>query len=150
MRYAVLNLSFVAIILVLSAGCSKNNGRDVEQQTSRETDRIEAASSTQHCFRNEYPFDDEPDQRDIEELVVVIDGSHATGDYNWIPVYKDSRLGRFDGTIQNDSISASYEFEQEGQSETAIISITLEKGQAIIKGESPEPGLDSTLARVDC
>jgi len=81
---------------------------------------------------------------------MVVDGTKVTGEYNWIPAYKDKRLGRFQGSIQNDSISARYDFEQEGQSETAAISITLEEGQAIVKGERPELGFDSTLARVEC
>ncbi len=151
MRHAVSNLSFLATILVLSSGCSKNSAGDLEQQASGETDRIEAASSTrEHCFRNEYAFDDEPDQRDIEELIVVVDGSRAVGEYNWKPVYKDSRLGRFDGSVKDDTVNASYEFEQEGQSGTATISIILGEEHAIIKGESPELGLDLTLARAEC
>ncbi len=151
MRHLVSNLSFLATILVLSSGCSKNSAGDLEPQTSGETDRIEATSSRrEHCFRNEYAFDDEPDQRDIEELIVVIDGSRATGEYNWIPAYKDSRLGRFDGSVQDDSVNASYEFEQEGQSGIATVSIILGEEHAIIKGESPELGLDLTLARVEC
>ena len=147
MRYAVLDLSLVGIIFALSVGCSKNDRMDV---SSGEVDRAAVASSGKHCFRNEYPFDDEPDQRDIEELVVIIDGSRTIGEYNWIPAYKDRRIGRFNGSILNNSIDARYEFEQEGQSEIAIISITLEEAHAIIKGKPPEFGLDSTLARVDC
>lgn len=96
MRYEVLNWSFVAQIVFLSAGCLNDDGKSVEQQTPGETDRIEVTPK-RHCFRNVYPFDDQPTQKDILELIIEIDGNHAIGDYNWLPAYKDKRLGRFDG-----------------------------------------------------
>ena len=87
---------------------------------------------------------------DIEELIVVIDGGRATGEYNWMPAFKDARLGRFTGSLHGNTISADYAYEQEGRSATTTISIILEEDQAIVEGGPPELGLNRTLLRAAC
>ena len=81
-----------------------------ETATVAEPAPVEPASSVQHCFRNETVFGED---KDVEELTVTIDGDAATGDYNWLPAFKDQRLGQFSGTVDGDTISATYEFAQE-------------------------------------
>lgn len=149
MRQVVPGLSMPMLIVSLSSACSNLDGRVTERPSLGEAARIPAMTSIQHCFRNEYPFDDS-DTNDIEELTIVVDGDRAAGEYNWRPAYKDKRLGRFSGVIQGNAISASYEFEQEGRLETTAISISIEEGQAIIEGGPPEFGLNQILPRVDC
>ena len=56
--------------------------------------------------------------------------SRAVGDYNWLPAFKDQRLGKFEGQIDGEAISASYEHSQEGQSQVAQILIRRESGVA--------------------
>ena len=87
---------------------------------------------------------------DVEELIVVIDGHRVTGEYNWVPAYKDRRLGRFTGTLHGNTINADYAYQQEGQSATTAISITLEEQQATVKGGPRELGLDRSLRRAAC
>ncbi len=87
---------------------------------------------------------------DVEELIVEISDNHATGQFNWIPAYKDKRLGRFSGSIQDNTINASYDFEQEGLSDTVTITISIEEEKAVVDGGPPELGLNVTLVRAGC
>lgn len=150
MQSQLLDFSFLALFVALTPACSNDDGGGLSQRTSVETKKYSAESVARHCFSNAHAFDDGTGAKDIEELVVVIDGTRAIGEYNWIPAYKDRRLGRFDGLFENGSITARYSFEQEGQSGTTVISIMIAEKHAIVSGEPPELGLDSTLARVDC
>ena len=72
------------------------------------------------------------------------------GDYNWLPAFKDPRLGTFEGNFDGPVISANYKFTQEGRSQTAQIRIRLEPGQAVVEGGLPELGLNATIGQVDC
>ena len=134
------------IILLLSA-CSENDDGATLPPVPESIDQAAAAASAKHCFRNEHAIGD---AKDVEELIVAIDDSAATGEYNWIPAYKDKRLGKFTGTVEGQIVSATYTYEQEGQSADAAITITLDEKQAAVKGGAPELGLNQTLARVDC
>ncbi len=135
-----------AIIFSLAA-CSENGGSVTEPPVPESPDQVVVAASAKHCFRNESPIGD---TKDVEELIVVLTDGSATGEYNWIPAYKDKRLGKFTGIAEGQIVSATYEYEQEGQSANAAITITLEEEQASVKGGAPELGLNQTLARVDC
>ncbi|MGB5164618.1 MAG: hypothetical protein WBN61_05120 [Woeseiaceae bacterium] len=136
-------------LVVAQAGCTASDGG---VGVAREHDAgtaagISDAVQTQHCFRNEHPFQD---TMDIEELIVVLDGGGATGQYNWLPAFKDARLGRFTGSLHGNTISADYAYEQEGQSATIRISIILEDDRAIVEGGPVQLGLNRTLLRAAC
>lgn len=103
--------------------------------------------SVSHCFRNEYS---NGDIRDVEELIINIAGSQATGEYNWIPAFKDRRYGTFDGFFANNTVDATYTFQQEGVEDSTQISILIEENKAIVEGGAPALGLDATLTRSDC
>lgn len=144
----MLLILFVATPLVLSqAGCTASDDGLTGGRSSDTTVGKGDASQSQYCFRNEYPFQD---TMDVEELIVVIDGRRATGEYNWEPAFKDRRLGRFTGSLHGNTISADYAYEQEGRSATTMISITIEEDQAIVEGGPPELGLNRTLLRTAC
>ncbi len=139
----------LAIILSASA-CSKTETTDVNEPattTPEASTDVEVAAPVKHCFRSEFGMDD---IKDVEELTIIIDGEAATGEYNWIPGYKDKRLGSYTGTFADPVISATYEFQQEGQTATAAITITIEDEQVTVEGGAPELGLNTTIARVDC
>jgi hypothetical protein len=87
---------------------------------------------------------------DVQSLTIEIDSDRAVGEYNWLPAFKDRRLGRFEGALDGQSVTASYEYTQEGQSGIATISITLESDHVVVEGGSPELGLDATIEQVDC
>ncbi len=147
----------LAIILAISA-CSKTDKTEApdvsevatttsETPTPETPTEVVAPAPVKHCFRSEFGMDD---IKDVEELTVVLDGDAATGMYNWIPAYKDKRMGNYTGTFADPVISADYEFQQEGQTATAMITITIEDQQVKVEGGAPELGLNTTIARIDC
>jgi hypothetical protein len=148
MQYLVSVAPVVLCMACLLPACS-DGARDSAESQSIDT-QGELTVNDHRCFRNEYAFENQPGQKDVQDLSVVIDGEHATGDYNWRPAFKDKRIGRFDGTFDGRSVTASYEFSQEGQTATSAITILLEADEAVITGERPELGLDATIARVEC
>lgn len=103
--------------------------------------------SARHCFRNEFPIDG---AKDVQELTVVIEGDRASGEYNWLPAFKDRRFGRFSGFMRNGVIEAAYDFRQEGRSDTTSIAIAIEADRALVSGGPPELGLNLVLQRVAC
>ncbi len=106
-----------------------------------------SAGSVQYCFRNEYGTGSD---KDVEELIVNVAGSQATGEYNWLPVFKDRRLGTFEGTFANDTIDARYTYQQEGMQNSAQISILIGDNQAVVTGDEPALGLSAALAQAGC
>ncbi|MEE9330026.1 MAG: hypothetical protein V3V30_07785 [Parvularculaceae bacterium] len=147
----------LAIILALSA-CSKTDKTEApdvsevatttpETTTPETPTKVAVDAPVKHCFWSEFGMDD---IKDVEELTVVLDGDAATGVYNWIPAYKDKRMGNYTGTFADPVISAEYEFQQEGQTATAMITITIEDQQVTVAGGAPELGLNTTIARVEC
>lgn len=81
------------------------------------------SDSNSCCFRNEYPFQGNPEDKDIEELHLEIIGNLVTG---------------------------TYTFSQEGISKTENIEIVLKNSEAVIKGERNELGLDATIKKIRC
>lgn len=133
----------------MTIGCSDRD-RSLERQAVAVTGIVSETAPKRQCYRNEYLFNDDPDQKDVESLTVQFKGDHVVGEYNWLPAFKDKRVGRFEGAFDGQSISASYEFTQEGQLGAAKISIRVGPDQVIVEGESPQLGLNATIARVDC
>ena len=140
----------IVLASLVSLGCS--DGRlHGETKAAPEIERAVAATeTTRYCYRNEYPFEDAPNQKDVQSLTIEISAVRASGEYNWLPAFKDQRVGRFEGTVDGQSIVARYEYTQEGQSGVTTISIRLEPGQAVVEGGSAALGLAATLTRVDC
>jgi uncharacterized protein YecT (DUF1311 family) len=102
------------------------------------------------CYKNEYPFKDNPKDKDIVELNIVLSGNKVTGEYNYLPAFKDQRFGNIEGTIDNNTIKAKYTFEQEGQEDMAAISIKLNDKSAIIEGGDVALGLSDNIAKTNC
>ena len=102
------------------------------------------------CFRNEYPFPDEPGTADVVDLSVMLEGARVTGVYRWLPAFKDRRVGTLEGSVRNDTIAATYTFSQEGSNQSAEITIVLEQLRAVARGGLPALGLGADIARVAC
>jgi len=106
---------------------------------------IATTDSVKHCFRNEYGGGE---NRDVEELLVTILGNQATGEYHWIPAFKDRRFGTFEGTVTDNIVDATYTYTQEDSLESEPISVLIEKEQATFRLGGVN---DKTpLERVDC
>lgn len=146
MRKSVKRLLYASGLCLFSA-CSGDDSSGKLQNSSKRFVPLESTEPTRFCFRNEYSHDG---MYDVEELVIDLDGSSATGDYNWIPAEKDQRWGQFRGSIENGVIEAEYEYEQEGQTSSTSISIVVTPTEATVFGGSVELGLNQTLARAGC
>ncbi len=149
MRHTLSRPLLFLLAASLSPGCSDGD-RSVETPTVDESQPAVATLPTRHCYKNEYPFDGEPNMKDVESLTIEVNGDRAVGEYNWLPAFKDKRIGQFQGTIDDQLVTANYEYTQEGQSAVATISIRLEPSQAVVESERPELGLNATIALVDC
>ncbi len=148
MKICSTTLCLLLSVFLLS-GCS-NNDRPANKQVLTETKPLEANSFRRYCYRNEYPFADQPESKDVLSLTIDINDDRVTGDYNWLPAFKDKRMGRFAGSIEGQLITATYTFTQEGHMDQAAIMIRLDPEQAVVSGGGTELGLRAIIARVTC
>lgn len=83
-------------------------------------------------------------QPDIEQLRLVIDGERLTGEYSWFPWQKDRRVGRLEGRLTSEGTAqVLYRFLQEGQKNTARLTLVFNDREARIRWPPPQPGQDS-------
>jgi hypothetical protein len=139
------NLSLLVIIGSLLINCNNSKPSNTKNSRDQGTD-----TRKNYCYRNEYPFADNPEDKDIIELIIEITGNKVKGTYHWIPAFKDQRKGCIEGTIINNYIVGNYIYIQEGIRDTVNITITLNDEEAIIDGDPPELGLAATVAKIAC
>ena len=71
--------------------------------------------------------------QDTTSIELVIKNNKVTGLMNWMPYEKDSRKGKLQGTIKNDSIQVAWSFMQEGVTDTIILQFKLDNNQLMQK-----------------
>lgn len=111
---------------------------------------IDANETAAYCFRNEYPYQDGSDLKDIEEMELLINGNEVTGTFNWLPAEKDARRGKVEGTNNNGILSLRYLFTQEGQTASAELTATLMDDAIALRSAMPELGLPEKIDKVAC
>lgn len=138
--------------LAMACSCLGLTGCSIPeaQEGNEEEPRVTTSHIEQHCFRNKYPFPDDPENWDIEELFVEIEGGGARGRYSWLPAFKDQRVGDLLGGVEADVVQATYTFAQEGGITAARITITLGEDVATVRGGLPALGLNASIQRIDC
>jgi hypothetical protein len=67
--------------------------------------------------------------QDTTSIELVIKNNKVTGLMNWMPYQKDSRKGKLQGTIKNDSIQVAWSFVQEGITDTIMLQFKLDNNQ---------------------
>lgn len=130
---------FATATLIL-VGCNQQNQATVETASH-------ALENGDYCFKETFS---NGDVTDVQELKFSISGRDVTGEYNWLPQFKDRRVGKFGGTVAGSQINAAYEFSQEGTNASTVITITVEDDKAIIEGGAPELGLGATISKIQC
>ena len=153
MQQAILGISTAIAVTLVSSACSTELRSHDAPAISDEVSPEIAMTSSVLCFRHEVPYQgtpDNPNDMDVEELIVMVEGDRARGEYNWLPAYRGQRLGSFSGSFEDNLITATYDYEQEGQSSATAIVISLEEDQASVEGGPPELGLNRTLPQVEC
>lgn len=125
-----------------------------EGSNMKKESRLEDMASKEKshlCYQNISTFKDNPNNKDVVELKLTISGSSVIGEYNYLPAFKDQRIGQLEGGLEKKNIiKAKYSYEQEGEIGTAQISITLNNDSAIISGGDPALGLTETLTETSC
>lgn len=133
-------------------GC-KNSNENKQNSNARvlnEDNSTEIIITDKLCFKNEYPFQDNPSIKDVLELTLNIEGKNVTGTYNWLPAEKDERKGSLDGVIEDKRITAQYRFLQEGIEDSTKLIILINNQKAEVSGGAPELGLNASISSVDC
>jgi hypothetical protein len=152
MKNKLTNIFLSVLVGFLFIGCKNSNEQkqDSNPKDIKEEKSAENIITDKLCFQNEYPFQENPSMRDVEELTLLIKGEKVTGTYNWLPAQKDQRKGSLTGTIKEKVITAKYRFLQEGIEGTAELRIIINDEKAEITGGDPELGLNATIVKIDC
>jgi hypothetical protein len=79
---------------------------------------------------------------DLEQLRLQLDGPRVAGFYRWLPWQKDRRVGQLEGRLSSEGTAkVIYRFTQEGQAQSAPLTIVFNDRQARIRWEpSPQAG----------
>jgi len=156
----MLKFNFKALLIFLLIGftlsCNKTASVGtlpepvLENSTKKSAAQKEIEIKRSYCFRNETPFNDNPENIDILELKLDVIGSSVTGIYNWLPKFKDRREGTITGSIDENKIQGKYQFTQEGKEETIPIEILLNEDSVIISNDTKGLGIGATISRTNC
>ena len=152
MKKTLRNFAIFLFVGFLYSSCGDSNNKKMNSDEKAEIEEkgLENETDNMLCFRNEFPYQDNPTMKDIVELKLEIKGEKVTGIYNWLPAEKDKREGRLTGDINNKIIEAKYTFRQEGFEDSTELTIYIDSLQAKIKGGAPELGLETTIKKIDC
>lgn len=107
----------------------------------------ERLENSPHCYKQ---VTGQGDNRDITLLTLTQDGKSVTGNYYWLPAFKDRRLGSFEGEKTETGYRVDYTYQQEGVRGESPLFLLLESDQIVIQGGDPALGLAQTLPEVDC
>lgn len=154
MLNVVKNIFVLVLIINLISACKNadpsQENEEVITEVSKEIPDQKTEVLEKMCFKNEFPFKDDPSQKDVQQLTINLEGSRVWGTYQWLPAFKDKREGKFEGTLTDKTISANYRFIQEGKEDAAQITIVLTEDLAIVTGGSPEMGLEAKIEKISC
>ena len=135
-------LFLVAILIIIGCNNSKSPNSN-NQNFSEKKDTLAAVpdlsiTPEKLCFMSETPWKDPSPEfknaADIIRLEITVANKDVFGIYNWIPYAKDSKIGSFVGTIENNKIGAKYVYQQEGGYFAEDIEIELTDTSAVING----------------
>jgi hypothetical protein len=136
-------LCLLCTVLLFFVNCNTKNSEAKKIE-------IEPETAQSLCFRNEYTFPDSTENIDVLELNLTILKDAVSGNYNWLPALKNQRNGFLNGTINENTVKATYHFMQEGVEQTTAITIVLRDDKAIITGDNPTSGLDTEVEKITC
>ena len=124
------NISLILAIAFLAASCN-NTGNKSEANLADTLTDAPARTPNAHalCFLRT----EGNNNQDTTSIELVIKDNKVTGLMNWMPFEKDSRKGKLQGTIKNDTIDAVWSFMQEGMTDTLNLKLTIIDNQLMQK-----------------
>jgi len=135
-------LFFVTILIIIGCNNSKTPNSN-NRYFSEKKDTLAAVPDLSItpvvlCFLSETPWKDPSPEfknaADIIRLEITITNKDVYGIYNWIPYAKDSKIGSFVGTIENNKVKVKYVYQQEGRYFAEDIVIELTDTNAVLNG----------------
>lgn len=132
-------LKILAIITIFLSSCQNAK----QGKTTAETPSISELEG-KRCFLSAV-------NKDTTRVSLQIDGDKISGDMVWIPYQKDKRVGTLMGTKNaNGELELTYNFMQEGMSQTETKIMKIENDILLIKhGDLEDPKNDGNMKYKD-
>jgi hypothetical protein len=132
-------IQILATITIFLASCQNKN----QEKTTTETPSISELEGKK-CFMSAV-------NKDTTRVSIQIDGDKITGDMVWLPYQKDKRIGTLMGTKNaNGELELTYNFMQEGMSQTETKIMKIENDVLLIKhGDLEDPKNDGNMKYKD-
>jgi len=106
-----------------------------------------AVSTPKTCYQK---LTGSGENTDAEVLILNQEGKAFSGEYHWLPAFKDQRLGKFSGESSGQGMRATYTYLQEGSKGSESIQLDKQNDRISISGGAPELGLVASLPAVNC
>lgn len=128
---------FILVVAVIITSC--NSAGDKSEAAALDTLTTARAPRTPNAHALCFLRTDGNNNRDTTSIELVIKDDKITGLMNWMPYQKDSRKGKLQGTIKNDSIQAIWSFMQEGMTDTLNLQFKLQNNNLLQKPLKVDP-----------
>ena len=137
MQKSIINI--LVAITILFSSCQNTK----QEKTTTETPSISELEGKK-CFMSAV-------NKDTTRVSIQIDGDKITGDMVWNPYQKDKRVGTLMGTKNaNGELELTYNFMQEGMSQTETKIMKIENDILLIKhGDLEDPKNDGNMRYKD-
>lgn len=139
--------SCLPLLLAFSLlGCepTEESSPAIEASTTAAATAIPVAKT---CYQN---LTGTGENTDAQVLILNRQDPVMSGEYHWLPAFKDRRLGRFSGEQTEQGIAVVYRYEQEGTKGSENLTLVPQADQIRVSGGAPELGLTADLKQVDC
>ena len=132
------NISLILVIAFIVASCN-NTGNKNEAALIDTLADSSSIPRTPNAHALCFLRIDGNNNQDTTSIELVIKDNKVTGLMNWMPYQKDSRKGKLQGTIKNDSIQAVWSFMQEGMTDTINVQFKLQNNNLLQKPLKVDP-----------
>jgi hypothetical protein len=125
-------LKFILAIAVIITSCNASGDKSEDASLGAlnpaQTPRTPNAHAL--CFLR---TEGTTNNKDTTSIELVIKNKNVTGVMNWMPYQKDSRMGKLQGDIKNDTIRVVWTFMQEGMTDTLNLQFKLDNNRLLQK-----------------
>lgn len=129
MKTTILILAAAVIIISCNSTGDKSDAASIDTLSNIGTPTNRTPNAHAICFLRT----EGKNNQDTTSIELVIKDNQVTGLMNWMPYQKDSRKGKLQGTIKNDTIQAVWSFMQEGITDTLKLQFRLSNNQLMQK-----------------